>query len=310
MRRWPLLVAVATEGLFSSSLTPTPHPVAVARQGGGTGLLPSPTSCLGDGGCPGPAPLRPVAAAASLRACAVLSSPRSLCALKPETAAASRTLRPGAAGQAAASAAVLPTACPLPTASAGATSRTVSPGRGDRHRGAESAGGPGPGWGRGTELPPSPPQPRPRAPQPHLPPRPRLLPPSRSPGIPAASAVRPPFLPPDSPGSSSPQMRRYRTSALDNSPPKNTASRSPLSLLLTLLGPDISGLPGFPSDMPERVTRGESEGRLGEGDCACPNLGALGFLPTRSCPGDRGEAGGQFSLAAESVVRAFRPPSP
>lgn len=219
-------------------------------------LLPSPTSCLGDGGCPGPAPLGLTAAAASRLRSALF--PRSLCALKPETAAAStRTLRPGAAGRSRSlsRSAPPPPPAPSPTASAGATSRTVSPGRGDRRRGAESAGGPGPGWGRGTELPPSPPQPRPRAPQPHLPHARASLPPSRSPGIPAASAVRPPLFSLQTHLGVLPrEMRRYRTSALDRFPShqKILPPVRPCPFSLLFLGLTSPASPVFPSDMPEK----------------------------------------------------------
>lgn len=205
---------------------------------------------------PGPAPLGLTALAASRLRSALF--PRSPCALKPETAAASaRTLRPGAAGRSRSRSRSAPAACRPPAASTGAASRTVSPGRGDRRRGAESAGGPGPGWGRGTGLPPSPPHPRRRPP---TSPHPRRLPRSVAVcwgprgGRQALEPLPLPALPPDPPRGPSP---------LDVAPPHLHPGPIPphrpklppgrprrFSVLLPGLTPPAALV--FPSDMPEK----------------------------------------------------------
>lgn len=232
-----------------------------------------PPRCRGDGGCPSPAPLGLTAVAASrLRSAPV---PRSLGALKPETAAASaRTLRPGAAGRSRSLSRSAPPPVPAPAASAGAASRTVSRGRGEDAVGLSQrearAGG-------GEPSSPSPPPP---------PPTPSRVAPRRPPafvplwGLPAALATRPPqplLLPCPPPfllpslrthlGALHPEMRRCRTSAVAYFPSNYLSSvLTPLPSPYTWAWHLAASL-GFPR---ERVTRERMRRDLGSrAFCLC-----------------------------------------
>lgn len=113
MRRSRLLVATATQRDCSRRPPRPPPPPPSLRQGGGWGCPSLAARLPWRRRVPGPAPLGLTALAASRLRSALF--PRSPCALKPETAAASaRTLRPGAAGRSRSRSRSAPAACRPP----------------------------------------------------------------------------------------------------------------------------------------------------------------------------------------------------
>lgn len=164
----------------------------------------------------------------------------------------------------------------------------MSPGRGNRRRGAESAGGPGPGWGRGTGLPPSPPHSRsrpPLAPTASHPDSPPSVHPSRRGSLrPQPSGLLEPLPLPNPP--SGPPWGSFPARCGATAPPPWTEFPPqvppvrPCLFSLLLLGLTSPAFLGFPSDMPgKRVTREKARGDLGEGETFClPKPWGLRFL--------------------------------